>query len=263
MLNEITEILAQLVKSAPAGELREVSNDLSIMLPDQVNAVNKSLACLAESQGIVISGKGIASKNNKDPSSSKFWDYRRMQKYNTDFKSGESYDIESATSEVEYPPFFDELVEDLRKYGDLHYPSEFEFEVIPKSPTSLSVSIIGEKLSEGNFYNGRWKSYYVFEDSKDAQGEILLDIHYYEEGNVRFEFKETLQTPCELSPFHIVNFIKSTETAVSMKVVKQFTLLNQKYFKNLRRLLPITKSKINWGNAIGNYKLGADIVNEN
>ena len=60
----------------------------------------------------------------------------------------------------------------------------------------------------------------------------------------------------------IVNFINEQENATMVKIIEQFNNLNQKSFKNLRRLLPVTRSKINWGSAIGNYRLGSDVINK-
>lgn len=262
MSQEIGQLLSQLVKTAPPGELEEVHNDLVSIVPSQLSVVSKTVTRLAENQGMLLSGKGIAHQENKDSASGKFWDFKEKKKYNTSFKGGKVYDVEAATPTAEYPVFYDDLSKKLEQYGDKHFPSEFAFEIVPVSSTKVSVTLIGQKLNKSNFYTGRWHSRYVFQKSQTTHGEIALDIHYYEEGNVRLDFKETVDEPCEFSADAIVEFIRSTENAVSIKAINQFNLLNQKYFKNLRRLLPVTKSKINWGNAIGNYKLGTDVVNE-
>lgn len=262
MSKEIGDILQQLIESAPAGELEEVYNDLMIMFPNQSGVVNKTLTRLAEKQGIVLNGKGIANQENKDSQSGKFWDYENRKTYNTDFEGSKIFDSESSTPQVEYPHFYNNLVKELKFYGEKHFPSQFEYQVIPKVD-SLVITLIGQKLNKSNFYTGRWTGTYTINSTmKLAKADILLDIHYYEEGNVRFDFKEEIEEDCEFTPSAILSFIERSENAVLIKVVNQFTLLNQKYFKNLRRLLPVTKSKINWGNAIGNYKLGTDVIEQ-
>lgn len=262
MSTEINKILTELTSSAPAGELEEVFNDLVTILPDQQATIRKSVARLAETQGIVVPGEGIAAQENKDESSGKFWDFKKKQKYNASFVDSKLLDREAAAPDVTYPSMYNELVENLKQYGDSQFPSQFEFNVIPHSSTKLTVLLIGQKLNKSNFYTGRWKSVYTFDKHEQAHGDITIDIHYYEEGNVRFKFDESVQKECEFSPSAIVGFIKSVENAALMKVISQFTALNQNHFKNLRRLLPVTKSRINWGNAIGNYKLGTDVINE-
>lgn len=261
MSKEISEILEQLIETAPAGELEEVYNDLLVMFPNQLGVVNKTLLRLAEKQGIVLNGKGIANQESKDLTSGKFWDFETKQTFNTDFKGTKIFDSEPSIPDVEYPPFYNTLVEVLKLYGNKHFPSQFEYQVIPKKDLLL-VTFIGQKLNKKNFYTGRWTGSYSFSANNTTKAEMLLDIHYYEEGNVRFDFKEVIEENCDYSPTAILSFIERSENAVLIKVVDQFTLLNQKYFKNLRRLLPVTKSRINWGNAIGNYKLGSDVINE-
>lgn len=259
---EIGRALADLTESAPAGELKEIYNDLVTMLPDQQVIIREYVAHLAETQGIVIPGEGIASQENKNESSGKFWDCKRKKMYNVTFIDSELFDHEEATSKITYPDLYNELVEKIQEYGDSQFPSQFEFNVIPESATKLTVLLIGQKLNKSNFYTGRWRASYKFDESEQAHGDISIDIHYYEEGNVRFQFEESIQKKCKFSASAIVNFIQSVENAALMKVINQFTALNQNHFKTLRRLLPVTKSRINWGNAIGNYKLGTDVIDE-
>lgn len=109
-----------------------------------------------------------------------------------------------------------------------------------------------------------WKSVYSVDGSGKIDGNVKLDIHYYEDGNVRLDFDEATEFASlgEVSASAIVNYINKAENDATLKILEDFTLLNQKYFKNLRRLLPVTKSKINWGKAIGAYRLGSDVVNK-
>lgn len=88
-----------------------------------------------------------------------------------------------------------------------------------------------------------------------------MDIHYYEEGNVRLNFSEEISENVS-NDKNLVKIIENIEHKLSLKVIESFNELNQRTFKNLRRLLPITRSKINWGNAIGNYRLGSDVINK-
>lgn len=261
MSKEIGDILTLLVESCPPGELEEAYNDLIVMFPAQKALINKIIGRLAEKQGLVLNGRGIAFEANKDEGSGKFWDYKQKKKYNADFKGSRCFDVETGNPDVEFPTFYEELSEQIQSYGEQHFPSQFEYEIVPRS-TSLYISFVGQKLNKSNFYTGRWKGAYTFDQAKKAHGEISLDIHYYEEGNVRLESTETTDDTCEFSASAILKYIEQCENAVLIKVVNQFTTLNQKYFKNLRRLLPVTKSRINWGNAIGNYKLGTDVINE-
>lgn len=261
----LNEIVDNLVKTSPPGELNDVKSDLlTLASTDNRAAVNDALDRQIDANGLIVSGGLIASKLNKDASSSKYWDYIGKRKFNVDLDSKKAIDIESAEPETVYPSYFSKLVELLEQYGEDHYPSEYAYTVIPGAGNSVKIVIIGQKLNKNNFYTGIWKSVYSVDGSGNVEGNVKLDIHYYEDGNVRLEFDEA--TPAsklsEVSASAILNYINKAENDATLKILDDFTLLNQKYFKNLRRLLPVTKSKINWGKAIGAYRLGSDVVNK-
>lgn len=261
---KLDDIITQLIGSAPPGELKNVVGDLSSIVPDQsTTVVSKSMEAYIEEKGIVLAGQLLASKYNKDTESSKFWDYAGKQKFNYNLESGKAIDFESADPGIPYPDIYKKLVVDLESYGADHYPSEFGFSVIPISEGEVKVILIGQKIDEENFYTGRWRSVYSIDSSGQSSGSINLDIHYYEDGNVRLSYEESVENKSTtFSSSGIVNFINNSENELTLKIILEFDILNQNTFKNLRRLLPVTKSKINWGKAIGTYRLGTDVVNQ-
>ncbi|GEQ67966.1 hypothetical protein JCM33374_g1632 [Metschnikowia sp. JCM 33374] len=261
----LNKIVDSLVKTSPPGELTDVKADLIALASAENRAsVNDALDRQIDETGVLVSGGLIASKLNKDSSSSKFWDFIGKKKFNVDLETKKAIDIEAAEPESAYPGYFKKLVELLEQYGEDHYPSEYGFTVIPGSGNTVQIVIIGQKLNKNNFYTGIWKSVYSVDGSGNISGSVKLDIHYYEDGNVRLEFEQptVASNLAEVSASAIVNYINKAENDATLKILDDFTLLNQKYFKNLRRLLPVTKSKINWGKAIGAYRLGSDVVNK-
>lgn len=261
---KLNDLVSQLVMTASPGELQEVKENLNSIVPGQsTSIINKSIEEFIQENGMAFSGQYIASKYTKDEGSSKFVDFVGKQKFNFDLKAGRVTDLEHFSPTIDYPQYFDQLVSALQRYGEDHYPSEYAFTVIPTS-SGVEVIIIGQKINEDNFYSGRWKSFYSIDAAGSISGVVNLDIHYYEDGNVRLSFEEPVGDASlqEVSGSSIVNYINNSENKLTMKIIEDFNLLNQKYFKNLRRLLPVTKSKINWGKAIGTYRLGSDVVNK-
>ncbi|ODV78241.1 F-actin-capping protein subunit alpha [Suhomyces tanzawaensis NRRL Y-17324] len=259
----LEKVISSLVNTAPPGELIGVSKDLSSIVFDQAgsNTVNSSIEDYIKENGAIISSKYIAIKHNKDEQSTKYVDYINKKKFNIDLTANKAIDFEDYESDVQYPTYFDELVGQLESYGADHYPSTYAFTIIPEG-NKVHVVIIGQRINQENYYTGQWKSHYVIED-KNISGGVKLDIHYYEDGNVRLNFDENVEGKLDGSGANsIINFINSTENKITIKIVENFNGLNQKSFKNLRRLLPVTRSKINWGSAIGNYKLGSDVVHK-
>lgn len=260
----LNEIVSGIIDTAPAGEINDVTRDLALIVPSSgSSAINKSVEQYVEKYGILLSGKYIASKYNKDPNSSKFWNYSTKEKFNYDLKSNRAIDFEKAEPHVTYPTCYDQLINEIEAYGEDHYPSEFGFTVVPVSSSELTVVLIGQKVNQENFYTGRWKSVYTFKSTGQMVGSVTLDIHYYEDGNVRLDFEKAIErTITSFNSSAIVNAINASENDLTLEIIKEFNALNQNTFKNLRRLLPITKSKINWGKAIGTYRLGTDVVNQ-
>lgn len=257
------DLVAQLVATAPPGELPEVAEALSVILDGQQQLmINDKIEALVGDEFGVYSDIHVVSRLNRDPSTSKYIDHVERKQFNIDLASRTVIDVEPWTATVEYPPFYDELVTKLTQYGRDHFPSSYAFTAIP-SPNGLELVIIGERLNPQNFYTGHWKAHYQL-NGLLLKGQILLDIHYFEDGNVRLKFDEPVSEALSATTASaIVNAINTAESAATVKIIHTFEDLNQKSFKNLRRLLPVTRLKINWGKAIGNYRLGSDVVNQN
>lgn len=254
----LDQVVSSLVETAPPGELSQVSSDLSTILDVSQSTINKSIQKQVDDKGTIISGNLIASKRNKQPGSTKYIDYVNKSLFNVDYASRKAIDIEDYDPETTYPPYFNDLVDKLEAYGQDHYPSAFAYSVIPGDEPQLL--IIGEKVSPENFYTGCWNSHYRIQNGA-INGVVTIDVHYYEDGNVRLNFEEEVSQSI-LGHDDIVNAINKIETSLSLKLVHSFNELNEKTFKSLRRLLPVTRSKVNWGSAIGNYRLGSDVVNK-
>lgn len=255
---ELTQVIDSLFKTSPSAELGQISKDISTILDVNQSTINASIDKFVLENGVIVAGNQIASKWNKHDKSTKYVDYVDKKIFNVDFKTRKAIDIENYVEDIEYPANFDALVEELQAYGGDHYPSTFAMNVIPKD--GLRILIYGQRVNQENFYSGTWSSNYLIKNGT-LKGEVKLDIHYYEEGNVRLNFVENFEESLA-SNSNIVKAIGNIEHKLSIKVIESFNDLNQRTFKNLRRLLPITRSKINWGNAIGNYRLGSDVINK-
>ncbi|EER36225.1 conserved hypothetical protein [Candida tropicalis MYA-3404] len=257
---KLNELVDSLIETAPPAELKNVSQSLSSLT---TSSIDDNIEKYAQENAVVIDNT-IVSKYNKDKNSSKYIDYINNKKFNVDWINCKIIDVENYESNFEYPKIYQELIDKLNQYGEDYYPSTFAFTIIPTEDEELRIIIIGQRANHDNFYTGQWKSNYLISKNSNISGEIKLDIHYFEDGNVRLKFIEEISDIKidNSSSSKIVNFINDQENKVVIKIVDQFNNLNQQSFKNLRRLLPVTRSKINWGSAIGNYRLGSDVVNK-
>jgi len=108
--------------------------------------------------------------------------------------------------------------------------------------------------------NGRWRSLYIFSPSSSSlTGSIKVDVHYYEDGNVRLLTNKpvSLSVPSSTAS-SIIREIGLAEKKYQEELNKGFTNLSEGAFKGLRRQLPITRQKVEWDKIAG-YRLGQDI----
>lgn len=108
--------------------------------------------------------------------------------------------------------------------------------------------------------NGRWRSVYTYEPSTGKlDGSIKVDVHYYEDGNVRLLTNKAVAAaiPSD-SGAGIAKEISTTEKKYQEELNKGFVGLSEGAFKGLRRQLPVTRQKIEW-DKVTSYRLGQDI----
>lgn len=87
-------------------------------------------------------------------------------------------------------------------------------------------------------------------------GTIQIDVHYYEDGNVRLLTMKPFQASLSNgSAADIVKSITGAERKYQEELNRAFGALSEGAFKSLRRQLPITRQKIDW-DKIGSYRLG-------
>ena len=108
--------------------------------------------------------------------------------------------------------------------------------------------------------NGRWRSLYIFSPSSlSLSGSIKVDVHYYEDGNVRLLTNKPVSASVSSGSATIIaKEITLAEKKYQEEVNKGFNNLSEGAFKGLRRQLPVTRQKIEWDKIAG-YKLGQDI----
>lgn len=86
-----------------------------------------------------------------------------------------------------------------------------------------------------------------------------MDVHYYEDGNVRLLTNKTVSASIPSGTGSgIAKEISTGERKYQEELNKGFTSLSEGAFKGLRRQLPVTRQKIEW-DKVTSYRLGQDI----
>jgi len=136
-----------------------------------------------------------------------------------------------------------------------------------KGNVVVTVAISSALFNGTNFYNGRWRSVWTatFVPGKQATltGNIRINVHYYEDGNVQLNTncnkKDTVQA---LKPDSfaeaLAKAIGQHEGDLQVQLEQNYDKMNSSTFKALRRQLPITATKIQWPK-ITTYKIGNEV----
>ncbi|KAG5366911.1 F-actin-capping protein subunit alpha [Yarrowia sp. B02] len=249
------EALADFVADAPPGELNQVVEAISTVVDGNPSILSKLEADVHNKildQCMVVSlgkSKTLVSKYNQ-LSKDTFYDSQTGQKFEFGFDTKKATPAGSHDSDSPIQGALD-------KYFAAHFPSEGAAGVFPQEDGSIAIVLVDGKYNPANYWNGKWRSVYIYE-SGSLSGSIDVDVHYYEDGNVRLKSSEKVDL-VSVSESGIVDAISKAEQKFQEKLNKSFNGLNEDSFKALRRQLPVTRSKINWGKSISNYRLGKDI----
>ncbi|KYK54959.1 hypothetical protein DCS_06920 [Drechmeria coniospora] len=129
-----------------------------------------------------------------------------------------------------------------------------------ESDAKMAMIVVANRYSPNNFWNGRWRSLYTFDAASGSlEGTIKVDVHYYEDGNVRLLTKKPISTSVSSGTgAAIVKEISAMERKYQDEVNKSFVKLSEGTFRGLRRHLPVTRQKVEW-DKVTSYRLGQDI----
>lgn len=127
-----------------------------------------------------------------------------------------------------------------------HFPSS-TIGIYPTSNT-ITLVLVANKYSPQNFWNGRWRSTYTFDPSSSSlSGNVKIDVHYYEDGNVRMNTTKKVEAGNVSGGAEaVVKEIAKAENKFQEELNRAFTALAEGSFKGLRRQLPVTRQRMEW-----------------
>ncbi|GCF00414.1 F-actin-capping protein subunit alpha [Zygosaccharomyces mellis] len=259
MSSAFESIVSRVISDTPSGEIKEVYQDLiTIAGENSQNVILEAIEQYNIKNTIPVDVNGsnvILSSYNKE--GSKFFDPAQSIIFSVDHLNRKGLDI-APYQGSELKEIQQGYLQELNKYVEKNFTGQASVAVypIPQEESKTAIVIVSTKYNPGNFWNGAWKSEYVYDSRlKQLKGFIDVQVHYYEDGNVSFKSRKDVEIADSESP---IKSIQQVETEFESNLDVSFTELNERQFKQLRRRLPITRSRVNWGKAIGNYRLGRD-----
>ncbi|EMD40291.1 hypothetical protein CERSUDRAFT_110894 [Gelatoporia subvermispora B] len=285
---ERIQAASKFLLQAPPGEINDVLNDVRNIISDDDQLQEGVLPALREynlaqfmtaevpghqHQSIVSSAARVpktGEEGEEEEESDRFWDPRSRTSFRFDHLSLETSDPQPVEPDAESEPFRAALEQSSLTYLVAHFhdgvASVFPIE---GSISRFIIQIVANKYNPSNYWSGRWRSEYIVDlDERQLQGKILVNVHYYEQGNVQLSTIHAiaLALPPAITPSSasssaskILALIEAEEGKYQNALNDAYAEMGEKTFKGLRRALPMTRSKLDWDKVLG-YKLGAELT---
>ncbi|KAI9847457.1 MAG: F-actin-capping protein subunit alpha [Sclerophora amabilis] len=259
--------LSSFVGGAPPGELEDVVADIKALTTDEPNllsSLNSALEKYNEEQLCTVElpgGNQQAIISSHSAVGNRYYDVASQRSFVVDHATQKASAVESFVPQTNNIDLLKSLLKSLAAHATEHFPSATVGAYPIENDSAIAILLVANKYSPTNYWNGRWRSEYILSPS-DATltGSIKVDVHYYEDGNVRLLTNKTVSISLSSSPsaVEITKHISAAEKKYQEELNRAFNNLSEETFKGLRRQLPVSRQKIKWEN-IGSYRLGQDV----
>ncbi|KAI2610091.1 subunits of heterodimeric actin filament capping protein Capz [Hypoxylon fragiforme] len=261
------ETVESFVEGAPPGELADVINDikaLTINEPELVSQLGPAFERYNEDQFVTAKLPGSAQQvvisEHSSLGNGRYYDVESSSSFDFDHTTLKASNVQSHVLEGPQAELVKSTLKSLSAYVKEHFPNASYGAYPIENDTKIAIIIVANKYSPNNFWNGRWRSLYIYDPaSSHLTGSIRVDVHYYEDGNVRLLTNKPVSTSSSSGTgAGISKDISAAEKKYQEELNRGFTSLSEGAFKGLRRQLPVTRQKIEW-DKVASYRVGQDI----
>jgi capping protein alpha len=263
---------------SPPGEINDVLNDVRNIISDDVALEEGVLPALKEyniTQFTTVdipgtSHQSIVSEAARVPETEdRFLDPRSKTSFVFDHISLEASDPQPFEPNEESESIRSSLETSTQTYLASHFRDGVGAVFAkPDQTKQFVLQIVANKYNPSNFWSGRWRSHYDIDfDENKVTGKVLVNVHYYEQGNVQLSTAHSVAFPLPpavvsaaptAAASKILALIETEEGKIQNSLNDTYHEMGEKTFKGLRRALPMTRQKLDWDKVLG-YKLGAEL----
>lgn len=276
---EKVRIVSDFILHSPPGEFNEVFNDVRTLLNNDTLLKEGASSAFAQYNKdqltpcrIAGSEQPVLISEHNDLGGGRFYDPRTKQTFRYDHLKKEATEFQTCEPDRKAEPWRFALESEFGNYVLNHYPHG-GFSVFSRASgntITLTACVEDHQFQPKNFWNGRWRSQWTVSfdpsaigDKVEVKGVIKVQVHYYEDGNVQLvsskDVKHNVQI-AEESEFAVefTKLIEAAESDYHNALSENYQTMSDTTFKALRRVLPVTRTKIDW-NKIVSYSIGKEL----
>ncbi|ORY62560.1 F-actin-capping protein subunit alpha [Pseudomassariella vexata] len=260
------ETIESFVEGAPPGELADVVADIKALTvndPGLVSKLTPAFEKYNEEQFTTVklpgSSQQVVISSHNSFGDGRYYDVESSSSFAFNHATQKASSVQSHVLEGPQTDLVKSTLKSLSTYAREHYANA-AYGVYPiENDSKVAIVLVANKYSPNNFWNGRWRSLYVFEPTSGTlEGSLKVDVHYYEDGNVRLLTNKPVSSSAGATGVAIAKEIAAVEKKYQEELNRGFMSLSEGAFKGLRRQLPVTRQKIEW-DKVASYRVGQDI----
>ncbi|KAL1586428.1 hypothetical protein WHR41_05214 [Cladosporium halotolerans] len=258
--------VASFVESAPPGELSNVVADIKALAGNDASllqSLEPAFRKYNEEQYATVklpgSSEAVIVSEHNSMGDNRYFDTASQTSFQVEHSSQTASAVQQHPLESSNADLIRSLQKSFSKAAAEHFPSSVVGIYPTSSDSDIAILLVANKYSPQNFWNGRWRSTYTLSPSSGGlKGAIKVDVHYYEDGNVRMSTSKDVDVSNASGADAVVREIAKAENKFQEELNRAFVQLSEGSFKGLRRQLPVTRQRVEW-EKIGGYRLGQDI----